>query len=120
MLQWTPASQSFILRQTSTGKPFPSIRKRYDELRRDTFPPAGGTPDKERVLSLAKWALEHGLIRECAESMDRYVDMDRTSPVAAAYAKVRDAIKRPVSSKVADRWKQWLPVGGNGGPRRPG
>jgi uncharacterized protein DUF1570 len=46
------------------------------------------------LLSLAEWALEHGMVNKFAEVMDKVVEADKGLSAAVAYAKVKKELDR--------------------------
>jgi hypothetical protein len=88
----TPISKTVLLKEHN-GKPLPAVYRRFQAEKDKVFK---GTPTPAAVLELAEWCLEHGQVDRFVEVMDKLVELDKNNPVAAAYAKVRDELKRPV------------------------
>jgi hypothetical protein len=107
LLAQTPVSKTILLKDGS-GKPQPTVSDRYSRMNADTFP-AGGTPSAERVLHLARWCLEHGLVGRYVEVMDKLVELDKNIPAAKAYAAVKAALQKPAEkNKDAGDWRAKL------------
>jgi hypothetical protein len=86
-----------VFLETPDGKPMATVQKRYkkkhDEVFREDDPKPGA------LLELARWALAHGMVDECAEVMDRLVEKDKTSAVAVAYLDVRKGLAAPLTGR---------------------
>jgi hypothetical protein len=84
--------------RTRDGKPLPTVATRFKALEEETFkekqPSLAVCLDWNNPNNLAKWALEHGLYDKFVTVMDKFAAIDKTSPVTAAYLKVKDDLAR--------------------------
>jgi hypothetical protein len=85
-----------IFLENADHKLLATVQKRYkarhDKVFRDD-------PNPGALLELARWALAHGLVDECAQVMDQLVEKDKTSAVAVAYLAVRKDLAAPLTDR---------------------
>ncbi len=97
-----------VLLKDGSGKPLAAVPTRYAAQAAEVF--ANPSPDK--LLDLARWCLEHGLVDKFAEVMDKLVALDKNLPAADAYAKVKAALKQPPEkNNSAGDWRAKLMEG---------
>jgi hypothetical protein len=106
LLQDTSISRVVPLKGAN-GRPLPSVFKLYEDKHKKVF--GGGAPQADDVRELADWCLTVGLMKQFTEVMDRLVELQKTSPVAVAYARVRDELKKPVTQGETSDWLSRLP-----------
>jgi hypothetical protein len=85
---WVNSAGSFKVYQ------LPSVAKRFSDRKKD-LDKNGKTPEK--LLSLAEWALRHGLPGPFLKTMDELAKESADHPAVKALAEVRKAMQRPVS-----------------------
>jgi hypothetical protein len=88
----------------------PSVQKRF-ELRQAEVFKGRDTPDPEAVLSLAEWALTHGLVKQFTEVMDKLAQDAKAKehPAVKAYEAVKAALARPITKEdAAAAWRARL------------
>jgi hypothetical protein len=100
-----------ILLKDGGGKPLETVTDRYTKVE---YPKAFATspPEPDKVLELAGWCLEHGLVSRFVEVMDKLVELDKNLPASVAYAKVKAALKQPPEKNdTAGAWRAKLMEG---------
>jgi hypothetical protein len=74
-----------------------SIAKRYFNEHTRVFSGASGHPEARKVLDLARWCLEHGLLDKFAETMDSLNTADdKKLEQVAIYLELKDKLKEPL------------------------
>jgi hypothetical protein len=92
--------------ETNSGKPLHTVRRQFQELHDRIMK---GTPPVDRVLEVARWALEHGLLDEFVKVMNKLAETEKTNTAVTAYLKVKEDLARPLSREdVAGVWKEHL------------
>jgi Protein of unknown function (DUF1570) len=92
--------------------------KQFADKKRDAMAKRDRSADD--MVMLAEWALSHGLLKECVETMDELpkdiakgsvsAGSERIKAVLAAYQKVKEDLAKPVFGTTAvDSWKKRLP-----------
>jgi hypothetical protein len=97
----------FLFSKSTQGfVPLPNIQKRFDE-EKGKMPPK---PTPDRVLALAEWALQHGLVEQFQAVMDKFAEEEKSHQAAVAYVKVREGLKtKPPANKAG--WRARPPEG---------
>ncbi len=92
-----PGVEIFFL--TKGDQAVPTVEKQFTDRRNETF--QGGKPTVEQVIDLAKWALGHGLIHQCAAVMEEAAKLAKESPnpTVAAFQKVKADLDKPVAGE---------------------
>jgi hypothetical protein len=75
-----------------------SIQQQFNVKKKIYAKSAKGTAEH---LTLAEWALGHGLLTEFTGVMEELVKEDPKHPIIQAYQQVRDAMKRPLTADEA-------------------
>jgi hypothetical protein len=89
-------------------KIIPTVAERY-EFRKKELAKEKKAPDAEKILETAEFCLTHGLYDKFVKEMDDLVDNHGKHPVAVAYKKTRDALKKvPKGQDDAQSWKDRL------------
>ncbi len=73
------------------NKPLPAVSVRFEEKFNNAVKEKASATD---FLSVAEWALEHGLVDKFPAVMDKVVEGDKGNPAAAAYLKVKAELER--------------------------
>ncbi|MFQ3578332.1 MAG: DUF1570 domain-containing protein, partial [Verrucomicrobiia bacterium] len=87
------------------GRPLPTVRERFS---RD-FAATMNDKDKmtpENLLSLARKALNYGLVDRYSEVMNKLAEIDKTSPLVKRYLQVKEMLAKPMPpNDLAEQWK---------------
>jgi len=103
---WQDGTTVTWFRMDMNGKPVPTVRKRFEEQRKETMK---DKPTSDKLLELAEWALNHALLPEFTKTMDDLAQLDKDHPSAKAYLKVKEDIARPLPDNPdATRWREQL------------
>src|SRR5262249_50274539 len=102
------AEYEAVLLESAGGRPMPSVAKQFQAKKEDTFK-GREKPDPQKVLPLARWALEHGLTDKVATVLDELAKSDQTNTIVAAYLKVKADLAKPLPKEdLAETWKGQL------------
>lgn len=94
-------------RLAEKSRPIPTVLERYDARKKELAKEK--KVDAEKILETAEFCLTHGLYDKFAKEMDDFVDANGKHPVAVAYKKTRDGLKKPMSKGDAGQaWKDRL------------
>jgi hypothetical protein len=85
----SPRLEIFVI--TEDNKAIPTVLDRFNE-KINSF--TKEKPTVSDLLSLAEWALEHGLVEQFPTVMDKVVELDKGHSAAAAYAKIKAELER--------------------------
>jgi hypothetical protein len=93
--------------ETKAGTHLATVASRFktklEASRKDKY------PADQVVKQVATWALEHGLVDEFAQVMDKLAETDKGHPAVKAYLKVKADLARPLSTEnLAETWKSKL------------
>jgi len=92
-----------LLKQAD-GKPLPTVARRFQIEHDAVF--KGDKASVEQVISLARWALEHGLVSKCAEMLDKAAELDKNNLIVSTYLKVKADLNQPPDKvDAANAWK---------------
>ncbi|HXG09451.1 MAG TPA: DUF1570 domain-containing protein [Gemmataceae bacterium] len=92
---------------TADGRPMPTLSLRFQARQNEAL--RGGKPSVDKLLELAEWALGHGLLKECADTMKKAAEADREHPAVVAFRQVEADLARPVTQgDAAEVWRKKL------------
>jgi hypothetical protein len=66
-----------------------TLSSQFNAQKDIAYPKGKATPDAEAVLKLADWCLQHGLLTNFAEVMDKFAKDDPSHPASSAYTKMK-------------------------------
>jgi len=90
------------------GKPIPSVKVQFKTKEEALFK-GKEKPSTEEVLTLARWTLEHGLVDQFVQVMDKLAATDKSNTAVAAYSKVKADLEKPLAKEdLAKIWKDKL------------
>ncbi len=89
LLNNPPFLEVFLI--TENGKPIPTVADRFHARFAKT---AKEKPSAGDLLDLAGWTLEHGLVDQFPQVMDKLVEIDKSHPAAVAYLQVKAELDR--------------------------
>lgn len=98
-------------RLAEKNRPIPTVLDKYEARKKAQAQGKDkkAAADPEKILDNADYCLTHGLYDKFAKEMDELVEVNAKHPIAAAYKKTKDALKRPISkSDAAQSWKDRL------------
>jgi hypothetical protein len=100
-----PNFEVFFL--TEGDKAVPTVHKQFEDRRSEAY---RGKPTAEQLVELARWALGHGLIKECAQVMEEAAKANKDYPAVVAFQKVKADLDRPLpaDSTGGAPWAQLL------------
>jgi hypothetical protein len=93
-------TEAFFLKKD--GRPIPTLAERYKKREAETFKSKPSILDLVGPDGLARWALEHGLVKQFVEVMNKAKELDKTNGVVVAFDKVqKDLERRPAGNGAA-------------------
>jgi hypothetical protein len=93
LLKNPPFGELFVITEKTDGKdkPIPTVATRFKEKWELALKEKASVSD---LLGLAEWTLEHGLIDNFAEVMNKVVEADKGHSAAVAYVKIKAELDR--------------------------
>jgi hypothetical protein len=93
LLNKPPFGELFVITEKVDGKdkPIPTVSSRFKEKMEAALKEKASVSD---LLTLAEWALEHGLIDHFPEVMNKVVEADKGHSAAVAYVKIKADLDR--------------------------
>src|SRR5262249_10819999 len=91
------AIQTRIIRTPDNEK----LGNLYNAKKEEAYP-KGTAADTKKVLALADWCLQHGMLKEFAEVMDKFSKDDPAHAAAKAYSQVKSELAKPLPNPKAD------------------
>jgi hypothetical protein len=87
-----------------------TVKERFDERKSQVMKGNEKPPTAEAIQKVALYALELGLVPECAKVMDEIAESDKTHAAVKAYLQVKAELDRPLKSEKdeASRFKEKL------------
>lgn len=92
LLKDPPFGKMFVITEAK-DKPLPAVSVRFDEKFKTALNEKASASD---YLSVAEWALEHGLVDKFPTVMDKVVEGDKGHSAAVAYLKIKADLERKV------------------------
>jgi hypothetical protein len=90
----------------SDGKPMPTVAQRFYQREKEVFASMIEKPSTERVLGLARTALDYGLLDKFVETMDKLAEIDKDGPQVKRYKALKAALEKPMpDSAEASMWR---------------
>jgi hypothetical protein len=90
----------------SDGRPMPTVAQRFYLREKDVFASQIEKPSPDRVLGLARTALDYGLVDKFVETMNKLAEIDKDGPQVKRYKAVKAALEKPMpESADAASWR---------------
>jgi len=97
--------------EKSKGARLPTVKERFHAREKEVLGSEDKNDTPKVVEKLARFALELGLVDECAKVMDKLAESDKNHPIVKAYVAVKADMDRPVGKfESAAKWQKNLLV----------
>jgi hypothetical protein len=102
-------SAEVTLLEKSNGGQIPTVKERFAARKKEEMGGPEKAPTPKAIERVARYALEMGLVDECAKVLDELAENDKNHPVIKAYLTVKADLDKPVDRlEAAAKWQAKL------------